>query len=156
MIFSYISEHWQSAKINKSFSSWSVLLQGVPQGFVLVPILFNIYINNLFYFLSCDRGNFADDTTPYVYDKNLEFVVTKLENHSDIVIKWFEDNYMKMNSDKCHLFISGHKFEHLWAKIGDDKIWETGTVKLLSITIDNELKFDEHLSNVWQIGNYQH
>ena len=47
---------------------------------------------------------------------------------------------MKMNSDKCHLFISGHEFEHLWAKIGDDKIWETGTVKLLGITIDNELK----------------
>ena len=70
---------------------------------------------------------------------NLEFVLSKLENHSDIAIKWFEDNYMKMNSDKYHLFISGHKFGHLWAKIGDDKIWETRTVKLLSITIDNEL-----------------
>ena len=64
------------------------------------------------------------------------------------MIKWFEDNYMKINSDKCHLFISGHKFEHLWAKIGDDKIWETGTVKLLGITIDNELKCNKHLKNV--------
>ena len=53
-----------------------------------------------------------------------------------------------MNSDKCHLFISGHKFEHLWAKTGDDKICKTGTVKLLGVTIDNELKFDEHLNNV--------
>ena len=55
---------------------------------------------------------------------------------------------MKINSDKCHLFISGHKFEHLWAKIGDYKIWETGTVKLLGITLGNELKFDEHLNSV--------
>ena len=53
-----------------------------------------------------------------------------------------------MNSDKCHLFISGNKFEHLWSKIGNNRIWENRTVKLLGITIDNELKFDEHLSNV--------
>ena len=53
-----------------------------------------------------------------------------------------------MNSDKCHLFVSGHKYEHFWVKIGNDKIWETRTVKLLRITIDIELKFDEHLNNV--------
>ena len=96
--------------------------------------------------MSCDVCNFPDDTTPYVCNKNLEYVLTKLEEHSDIAIKWFENNYMKMNSDKGHLFISGHKFQHLWAKTGNDKIWETRTVKLLGITIDNDLKFDEHLN----------
>ena len=98
--------------------------------------------------MSCDVCNFADDTTLNVCNKNLEYILTKLEEHSDIAIKWFENNYMKMNSDKCHLFISSHKFEHLWDKIGNDKIWETRTVKLLGITIDNDLKFDEHLNNV--------
>ena len=58
-----------------------------------------------------------------------------------------EDNNIKINLDKCHLFVSGHKLEDLWAKIGDDKVWETGTVKLLGITIDNKLKFDELLNN---------
>ena len=56
---------------------------------------------------------------------------------------------MKMNSSKCHLFISGNKDEQMWAKTGDDKIWESRTVKLLGIIIDNELKFDEHISNVY-------
>ena len=51
---------------------------------VLSPILFNICLKNVFYFLSCDACNFADVTTTYVCDKNLEFVRTKLENHSDI------------------------------------------------------------------------
>ena len=55
---------------------------------------------------------------------------------------------MKMNSDKCHLFISGDKSEHLWTKRGNSRILENRTVKLLGITIANELKFDEHLSNV--------
>ena len=55
---------------------------------------------------------------------------------------------MKMNTSKCHLFVSGNKHEHMWAKIGDDQIWESRTVKLLGVTIDNELKFDEYISNV--------
>ena len=92
--------------------------------------------------------SFADDTTPYVCSKNLEFVLSKLEEHSNIAIEWFENSYMKMNSGICHLFVSSHKYEHLWAKVGNDKIWETRTVKLLGITIDNELKYDEHLNDV--------
>ena len=65
-----------------------------------------------------------------------------------ITVEWSANNYMKMNSDKCHLFISGNKFEHLWTKIGNNRIWENRTVKLIDINTDNELKFDVHLSNV--------
>ena len=72
----------------------------------------------------------------------------QLEQQSNIALKWFEDNNMKMNASKCHLFVSVNKHEHMWAKIGDDQIWESRTVKLLGVTIDNELKFDEYISNV--------
>ena len=86
LIFSYISDRWQRTKINLSFSSWSELLQGVPQGSVLGPILFNFYLNDLFYFLHCDICNFADDATPFVCDKDLEFVISQLEEHSQVAI----------------------------------------------------------------------
>ena len=90
--------------------------------------------------MRCDVCSFADDTT--------RFILTELEEHSIISIEWFESDYIKMNSDKCELFISESKFEHLWTKIGNNRICENRTVKLVDIAIDNELKFDEHLSNV--------
>ena len=72
----------------------------------------------------------------------------QLEQQSNIALKWFEDNNMKMNASKCHLFASLNNHEHMWAKIGDDQIWKSRTIKLLGVTIDNGLKFDEYISNV--------
>ena len=63
-------------------------------------------------------------------------------------MEWFEINEMKMNAEKCHLFISGNKFKQMWARIRDDMIWENKTVRLLGIMIDDELKFDKHLTNI--------
>ena len=60
----------------------------------------------------------------------------------------FEDNYMNLNSGKCHLLISGHKYEHLWVQIGKNMAWEENKLKLLGITVDNELIFDGHISNI--------
>ena len=68
ILLSYLSDGWQRTKFNLSFRSWSELLQGVPQGSVLGPILFNIYTNDLFYFLTRDICNFDDDTAPYVWN----------------------------------------------------------------------------------------
>ena len=55
---------------------------------------------------------------------------------------------MKLNNDKCHLLVSGTKYEHNWAKIGNDKIWESNEVKLLDVTIDNKLKLNTHIANI--------
>ena len=59
---------------DKSFSYWAELVQGVPQGSVLDPLLFNIYLNDLFYLVEfTEVCNFADDTTFFACDKDLQF-----------------------------------------------------------------------------------
>ena len=106
-------------------------------------------MNDLFFALEdVEVCNFADDTIPFVCDLEFNIALNKLEEHSAIALTCFEINYMKLNSDKCHLLVSGHQYEEMFVNIGKDKIWESKSVKLLGITIDKELKFDKHIDQV--------
>ena len=90
------------------------LLQGVTQGSDLRLILFNFYLNDLFYLTEMTQHeacNIADDTTFYVYDKDLIIFINRLEHNTALPFVWFENNFMKLNQDKCHLLVSGHKHE---------------------------------------------
>ena len=68
-----------------------------------------------------------------------------MEHDSFLGIEWFENNSMKLNDDKCHLLISGHIYENVWAQTGNAKIWGRKTQKLLGVKIDRTLNFDEHV-----------
>ena len=66
--------------------------------------------------------------------------LNKLEENSAIALTWFEINWMKLNSNKCYLLVSGHHYEEMFVNIGKDKIWESKSVKLHGITVDKHIK----------------
>ena len=81
----------------------------VPQGSILGPLLFNIFICDLLYFLEdFDIANYADDSTPYCACKSVEFVVINLEQSSSILFEWPNKNYIKLNTGYSHLLLSGN------------------------------------------------
>ena len=148
-IQSYLTNTWQRTIINKSFSKCTNLLQSAPQGSVLGPLLFDIYLNDLFFLVDyTEVCTFADDTTFLACDKDLEFLINRLKHDSFLAIDWFQNNYMKLNKDKCHLLVGGYKHGSIWAKAGDARIWKSNKQKLLGIHIDRKLFFDKHVSNL--------
>ena len=145
-IYSYLSDRKQSTKVNNSYSSWSNIKSGVPQGSILGPLLFNIYLNDIFYFVSkCDITNYADDTTPYAVENTMGALLGSLATDTSILIKWFRDNYFQLNADKCHHLISKH-YKEIFINIEEEVIECSSSVKLLGVTIDNKLNFDEHVT----------
>lgn len=146
---SYLSDRWQRVKINTLFSSWSELILGVPQGSILGPLLFNIFINDLFFIL-LESGicNFADDNTLYLSALRLDVLMDRLERAAKTAVEWFEYNGMKLNASKCHLLVCGHKFESMIARIGNESVIETHCVKLLGMSIDSDITFEKHMDIV--------
>ena len=119
-IYSYLTDRKQRAKVNGSFSEWQETKLGVPQGSVLGPLLFNIYINDLFYLLkNTDICNYADDTTIYVCNNQLENIQNRLEQDALQLSGWFRENYMKLNDDKCHLLVFGDKTNDVSLTVGN-------------------------------------
>ena len=119
---------------------------GVPQGSVIGPLLFNIFINDICYLVNdTEVFNYADDTTLYVGDMNLRTVLAKLEKDTLLLSEWFSDNFIKLNEEKSHLLIFGTKGDGMALNIGASQISESEPEKLLGVTIDSYLNFNLHV-----------
>ena len=131
---------------------WKDIQYGVPQGSILGSLLFNIFINDIFYFIKETKiANYADDNTTYTSEKNVASL--KLQDENSIVLNWLQINEMKSNDGKCKLIVANH--EYISLTLGNESIEASSTVELLCIKVVNNLNFTyQTYARIKSIFNY--
>ena len=115
------------------------------------------YFHDLFFFITkSEVCNFADDNTLYSCNKNLKHVFSHLKYDLRNVLDWFKINSMKANPGKFQFMVLGVKnILHFTINVNGKIIPRSNEVKLLGITIDNELKFKKHIEDLCKKASYK-
>ena len=150
---SYLMNRQQYTMINGSASITQSISIGVPQGSVLGPLFFLLYINDIINCLSHSKPTlFADDTSLLLHDKNLKTVIELAENDLKNTYDWLVANQLSLSWEKTN-FIIFHSPKKKIDNVTDLKVYENSikrvkSVKYLGMCIDEELKWDEHVNNL--------
>ena len=153
----YLNSRKQRKKVGSSYSKWSEMIHGIPQGSILGPLLFNIFINDLFFVIEkSDICNFADDNTLYSCGANLKTVLGNLEHDASKLLYWFKINSMKANPEKFQFMILSKKsYQPQKLSVNTFTIDESDEVELLGLTIDKELNFSKHIDKLCCNAQYK-
>ena len=144
---SYLKKRKQRTKVNGSYSNFDNIFSGVLQGFILGPLLFNIYICDLFFGIGdLDIASYDDDNTPYTFSSDLHAAFKKLRSYTIKIFEWFHNNWLKSNAGKCNL-ITSSTFP-IEIQIENTIISSFKRVKLLGVHTDGRLDLDYHVNQI--------
>ena len=114
LIYSYLTNRKQRTRIESKFGSWLDILLGVPQGSILGPLIFNIFVNDLLLILMrTEICNFADDNTIYSCASTYDVVMENLKSDLQIVFDWCKVNQMIANPSKFQFIFWDQNVIHL-------------------------------------------
>lgn len=148
----YLTDRMQATEFNGKTSKSIVNPYGVPQGSVLGPLLFILYINDIHKSIKhCKLNLFADDTLLTIASKNIEDATQKLNQDLCSLSKWLEQNKLKLNVSKTKYMFIGKKTVNRTTPvihINSEYIEIVNSFKYLGIIIDNKLNFHEHIQHI--------
>ena len=136
--------------MGSAYSNWSEVFRGISQGSILGPLPFNIFINDIFFFIEqSEICNFVGDNTLYSCDKNLLGIKKNLIFDMKNILFWFKTNSFKANAGKFRFMILNRKNHRRQRMVLNSiTVKEINEVILLGITIDNKLVFKKHIENL--------
>ena len=136
----YLSGRMQRVKVGDAYSSWQSVRRGVPQGSVLGPMFFNIFLNNLFYVIKEVKLHAcADDEQLYDSDSDPIAIDRRMQHEVRTANTWYAENGMIVNPSKHHAMVLGFTDHQLSFTTKD-------SLDLLGMTIDSQLNFDKQVS----------
>ena len=151
-ILSYLSNRKQCVRINDTYSEFENIITGVAQRYILGSLLFNLSINDLFFFiLIASVHNLADDNTLSAFVETVSKLINILQSKSEVIADWFKKSQMILNSDKFQVIIIDKKKEDHTNEnvvIDSKQIKAVPSVELLGIQLDDELNFSPLISNI--------
>ena len=159
---SYLHNRTQCVLLHGSYSSKESVKYGVPQGSVLGPILFSLFINDLPLHvkdISVDCDMLADDTTLHTSGKDIMQIRSKMQDSLDQVSNWCDNNHMVINpiKTKSMTIATGQKHQlsplPLDLVLNGAKIDQVSEHRLFGITIDNKLRWDSHICRCYSTTN---
>ena len=148
----WLTDRRQRVVVDGEVSNWKSVLSGVPQGSVLGPILFLIYINDLDDSITSNVLKFADDTKLF-RKVNTDGDKQHLQNDLDRLVKWSEKWQMLFNFGKCKCLHTGHGNLNVNYKMGDTVLGTTVKEKDLGVTISADMKVSEQCGIAASKGN---
>ena len=114
LIHDYLLNRKQRTRVNNSYRIWIEIVFGVPQGSILGPLLFNVFLADLLFILnSMDIANYAEYNTPYATANDIDSLIASLEEASNSLCTWFGNNLMKSNAGKFHLLVISNEKKKL-------------------------------------------
>ena len=133
--------------VHCSLSNYSIVKVGVPQGSLLGPLLFNIFINDVNYCIpNISLRLYADDTTTYAADVSPTVLEFTINQDLKILSSWFNNNSLNVNNSKTQAFSVGAcKYEYE-LNMNDTNIEITNNIRILGVTLDSNLNFKNHIT----------